>query len=123
MLNVDMGWVLDFQTDADGRPVGCPGLDNQDWLDNKSQFSGEVSCPLNLAPSGLGNDPAGNVRTFFAEFEFYANNPQAWVKTFTRSYDVMLENGVDNSTLTVAPTLWFNATCFDSYSLCVLPPA
>jgi hypothetical protein len=107
MLNVDMGFVFNFQTDADGRPYGCPGLDKAPWLDNKIRFSEEVDCPLNTDPSGLGEDPNGNVRTFFAEFEFYAKNPQNWVDTFTRSYDAMLENGVDNSTLTVAPTDWF----------------
>jgi len=114
MLNVDMGFVFDFETDADGRPYGCPGLDNERWLANKERFSGEVDCPLNKEPSGLGDDPDGNVRTFFAEFDFYAKNPQNWVDTFTRSYDAMLENGVDNSTLTAAPTDWFK----DSKSGC-----
>ena len=109
-----MGFVFDFETDADGRPYGCPGLDNERWLANKERFSGEVDCPLNKEPSGLGDDPDGNVRTFFAEFDFYAKNPQNWVDTFTRSYDAMLENGVDNSTLTAAPTDWFK----DSKSGC-----
>jgi len=102
MLNVDMGFVLDFETDSNGRPTGCPGLD-----DERMSFSKEVDCPRNDYPSGLGKDPNGNERTFFAEFQFYANNSQAWVKTFTRTYDMMMENGVDNSTLTLAPNDWF----------------
>ena len=31
-------------------------------------------------------------RTFFAEFDFYAKNPQRWVATFTKSFDKMMEN-------------------------------
>ena len=107
MLNVDMGFVFDFETDSNGKPVGCPGLDTENFLSGKARFSDEVDCPRNDYPSGLGKDPNGNERTFFAEFQFYANNSQAWVKTFTRSYDMMLENGVDNSTLTLAPNDWF----------------
>merc|ERR1711976_888165 len=31
MLSPDMGLYLNFTTDADGRPQGCPGLDVSRW--------------------------------------------------------------------------------------------
>ena len=34
MLNVDMGMVFAFGRNDDGRPQGCTGLDDQDWINN-----------------------------------------------------------------------------------------
>ena len=35
MLNVDMGMVFAFERNDDGRPQGCTGLDDQDWINNE----------------------------------------------------------------------------------------
>ena len=34
MLNVDMGMVFAFERNDDGRPQGCTGLDDPDWINN-----------------------------------------------------------------------------------------
>ena len=39
MLNVDMGMVFDFQTDVNGRPIGCPGKLNGIHLESSPRFS------------------------------------------------------------------------------------
>ncbi len=112
MLNVDMGLVFDFTTTADGRPQGCAGLDDPDWIANLKQLSGEVDCPLNNAPSGLGKIPNTDIeRTYFLEYEFYANNPRNWLVTFRKAFDKMLENNVDVDDLQLAGTCWLNNTC------------
>jgi hypothetical protein len=112
MLNVDMGLVFDFSTSADGRPQGCTGLDDPDWIANEKEFSGEVDCPLNNEPSGLGKIPNTDIeRTYFLEYEFYANNPRNWVVTFRKAFDKMLENKVEEADLEVASTCWLQDSC------------
>ena len=75
-------------------------------------MSGDVDCPLNNDPSGLGTVPNTDiVRTYFLEYEFYANNPKNWVVTFRKAFDKMLENKVDPANLVVAGTCWLNSTC------------
>ena len=106
MLNVDTGFVYDFQTDSQGRPTGCPNFENwptEGWRANYR----DNDCPINNNPSGLGLDKDGNERTFSGEVKFFAENSQAWIDIFTTTYDKMMENGVDGSALTLAPTDWF----------------
>jgi hypothetical protein len=112
MLNVDMGLVFDFSITADGRPQGCDGLDDPAWIANEKMLSCEVNCPLNLAESGLGNIPNTDIpRTYFGEYEFYANNPRNWVVTFRKAFDKMLENNVEEGDLELAGTCWLDDSC------------
>ncbi len=115
MLNVDMGMVFAFDRDSNGRPTGCTGLDDPDWISGAKQLSDPVDCPLNNVPSGLGlAGPPGSdapVRTYFLEFEFYANNPLNWLVTFRKAFDKMLENRVEPADLSPAPTCWLDDSC------------
>lgn len=40
-LNNDMGLYVKFNTDPNGRPSGCSGLNRTGWLDNDLQRSGD----------------------------------------------------------------------------------
>ena len=49
MLNVDMGMVFAFERNDDGRPKGCAGLDDPDWINNNKVsyiFSYEIQSGI-----------------------------------------------------------------------------
>ena len=101
-LSVDIGLFYKFETDINGRPTGCPGMDNQDWVNNYEKFSGKTSCPLNDAPAAVGMSMADVMK-------LYAGDNNVWVKDFMAVYQDMLENGVYQEDLVDSPRQWFGA--------------
>jgi len=99
MLSPDMGLYVKFDTDENGRPHGCPGLDSENWVRNKDRFSGITSCPLNDAP---GDDKLNMAEVM----ELYAKDNKVWVEDFMEVFIKMLENGVDQASLVESPKLW-----------------
>ena len=88
MLSVDMGLAFKFETDSNGRPTGCPGMDSKKWLANRNQFSDNTDCPLNMADAVDGMVMAEVMK-------LYAGDNKVWVEDFMAVYHKMLENGVD----------------------------
>ena len=110
MFNVDMGLNLKFETNEDGRPVGCPGM-TQDWINNKHALSEIVECELN-------DEPADADHTMAEMVELFARDNDAWVKEFTQVYGKMMENGVEKGDLEVASSAWMDAVCIDKKGSC-----
>ena len=102
MLSPDMGLYYKFDTDINGRPVGCPGMDLSDWVRNKKRFSGVTSCALNDAPAADGMNMA-------EVMELYARDNGVWVKDFMNVFTNMMENGVNTADLVLSPTAWEKA--------------
>lgn len=79
MINSDMGLYYDFDTDSNGRPINCPGLNIKKWLNNEQKYSDPVHCP------------EGRFHTTVAR---YANSLDSWIRDFIPVYTKMTENGV-----------------------------
>ena len=93
-LNVDMGLFLKFDTDEmSGRPIGCSGLKNIRWLENKKRESDVPhGCPLNeaLDDSGL---------KMHEIVELFAKDKQLWINEFILVFQKMQENGYEPGNL------------------------
>ena len=117
MINPDMGLYLNFDTDENGRPAGCTGLNNEEWpaLTKRKKFrmSGEVECELNQTPTQDGT-------TVSEVMELYADDQTAWINDFVKVYDKMMENGVPKENLKSVTTAWFNAYCNDYRHSCTV---
>ena len=83
MLSPDIGLYYKFSTDKDGRPYGCPGMDNPKWIAEKSRTSDVTSCELN-------DTPAGDGMTIAEVMELYARDNVLWVTDFMAVFQVNL---------------------------------
>lgn len=102
MISPDIGLHKKFDINEDGRPVNCPGLDNERWLDNKNVQSGFVQCERNDMPAHSNNMSMAEV------VEMYAADNNAWIQDFVPVFNKMLENGVDQDDLKATPSYhWF----------------
>ena len=93
-LNVDMGLFLKFDTDqTSGRPIGCSGLKNTRWLENKKRESDVPhGCSLNQALDESGMKMHEIV-------ELFAKDSQLWINEFILVFQKMQENGYAPGTL------------------------
>jgi len=108
MISPDMGLFYKFEVNDTGQPMGCPGLDDQQWLDNEAPISGKVQCKVN-------NALATETETMADVVEQYAKNNQEWLNDFSKVYVKMIENGVNASGLVKANESWFSASCNKEY--------
>ena len=111
MMSVDMGLHIKFETDSDGRPYGCPGMQSQKWIDNLDKHSDVVQCQLN-------DEPGDENHTMAELVELFAKDQDVWVNEFTKVYSKMMENGVQVDDLETASSSWMNATCNDKRGEC-----
>ena len=105
-LNSDMGLFLKFDTDAkSGRPKGCSGLNDQNWLTNKRrQPKKPHGCPLNNAMDNSGLKMHEIVQKF-------ADDEQAWINEFVPTFQKMQENGYLPGSLSTSPNTWQGLKC------------
>ena len=105
-LNPDMGLFLKFSTDAaTGRPVGCSGLTDSQWLSNRRREPRTPhGCPLNDAMDVGGLKMHEIVQQF-------ADDNQAWVESFVPTFQKMQENGYTSGSLTPSPNGWQGLVC------------
>ena len=82
MLSPDIGLYRKFSTDENGRPFGCPGMDEPKWVSNKWRHSGITSCDLNDAPAADGMNMA-------EVMELYARDNGVWVNDFMDVFQVI----------------------------------
>ena len=82
MLSPDIGLYRKFSTDENGRPFGCPGMDEPKWVANKMQHSGITGCDLNDAPAADGMNMAEVI-------ELYARDNGVWVNDFMDVFQVL----------------------------------
>ena len=101
-----MGLFLKFSTDdTSGRPIGCSGLSNVKWLQNRRRMSGAPhGCPLNDAMDDSGLKMHEIV-------ELFANDIQTWINEFVDVFQKMQENGYVPGTLSSAPNNWQGLHC------------
>ena len=99
MLSPDIGLYFKFDTDENGRPEGCTGMESKKWLRNRSRFSDVTSCDLNDAP-------ADDELNMAEVMELYARDNKVWVDDFWKVYTKMLVNQVDEDNLVASPTAW-----------------
>ena len=101
-----MGLFLKFNTDpSSGRPVGCSGLNDPQWLSNKIRQPRQPNgCPLNDAMDASGLKMHQIVKKF-------ADDNQAWIDEFVPAFQKMQENGYNTGSLTTAPSGWQGLVC------------
>lgn len=110
MLSVDMGLHIKFETNEDGRPVGCPGMDTR-WLENKRSTSKIVECDIN-------DDQGDDSHTMAELVQLFASQQDLWVAEFRNVFLKMLENGVNQADLVDASNSWMDAVCDDRRGAC-----
>ena len=105
-LNSDMGLFLKFSTDpSTGRPVGCSGLSDSQWLSNQRRQPRNLhGCPLNDAMDAGGLKMHEIVKQF-------ADDNQVWVDNFVPAFQKMQENGYASGSLTTSPNGWQGLVC------------
>ena len=102
MLNSDIGLYLNFTRESDGRPTGCPGLDNpKAWKTRKDRkiryMGGEPGCRLNARTHQV--------------IEEFADDDTNWVLEFPIALQKMLNNGYKAGELTEGPAAFDGVHC------------
>ena len=82
----DVGLYWHFETDENGEPIGCPGLENELWTEGLTS-SAIPNCPKeNYAPEGVALSDL---------VDSYADDQNLWVSTFYEALEKMVMNGYE----------------------------
>ena len=102
----EVGFVLDFDVDADNVPTGCAELDDP-WISNKYDRHGRTKNKIMLDGSHDENDEFhSNLMCprpdHAVHVDDFASSNSAWQQTFFRAWQKVVSNGYDDSELTIA---------------------
>ena len=97
-MNSEVGFYLHFETNEDGKPIGCEGFDDK-WLAGKKNSIDPICGKETYAPEG---------EALYEIVNSFADSNRVMMESFVPAFEKMMENGYSaDSGLTEIPDSWW----------------